>query len=163
MKKVGLFFGSFNPIHTGHLAVAEACLNEHRLDQVWFVVSPQNPFKLSTELAPEEHRLEMAKIAIAGNLRFAVSDIEMYLPKPSYTRHTLAQLTSDFPDHRFSLILGEDILVSFHKWKEDRWKLDHFELLVYPRAIEPKTDVSTIDWSKEKKNNTASFVLSHFE
>lgn len=106
--KVGLFFGSFNPIHIGHLIIANTILEKTDIQKVMFVVSPQSPFKKNTSLIPEYDRLEMVRLAIFDNLEFEVSDIEFQMPKPSYTVDTLAYLTEKFPEREFSLIIGED-------------------------------------------------------
>lgn len=131
--KVGLFFGSFNPIHIGHLIIANTVLEKTDIQKVTFVVSPQNPFKKSSSLIPEYDRLEMARLAIFDNMDFEVSDIEFGMPKPSYTVDTLAYLTEKYPEREFSLILGEDNLEHFHKWKNYETILKYHKLIVYPR------------------------------
>jgi nicotinate-nucleotide adenylyltransferase len=128
---VGLFFGSFNPIHIGHLIVA-SIMAEH-VDRVWFVVSPQNPFKKNKSLLHEFDRYEMVEKAIQDNFKFQITDVEFSMPKPNYTIDTLAYLTEKHPDHTFKLIIGSDNLVQFPKWKNYRKILDHHGLLVYPR------------------------------
>lgn len=133
-KNIGLFFGSFNPIHIGHLLLATHMREAATLDEIWFIVSPQNPFKKSSELADEQHRLEMVKLAIANVDYFKASDIEFALEKPSYTHITLKQLKQDFPTHQFSLIIGEDNMYELHKWKEINWILENIEVLVYNRS-----------------------------
>lgn len=129
--QVGLFFGSFNPIHIGHLIVA-SIMAEH-VDRVWFVVSPQNPFKKNKSLIHEFDRYEMVEKAIQDNFRFQITDVEFSMPKPSYTIDTLVYLTEKHPNHTFKLIIGSDNLVQFPKWKNYRQILDHYGLLVYPR------------------------------
>lgn len=131
--KVGLFFGSFNPIHIGHLIVAQTILDLAPLDEVWFVVSPQNPFKRTQSLAHEFDRLRMVELAIEGNWKFRASDVEFHMPRPSYTVDTLAWLSDKYPKHEFSVIMGEDNLQNFHRWKNHQVILDHFGLIVYPR------------------------------
>lgn len=131
--KVGLFFGSFNPIHTGHLIIANAILEMADLDQVWFVVSPQNPFKKKSNLEHEFDRLDMVRAAIADNPSMQASDVEFHMPKPSYTADTLAYLVAKFPSYHFKLIVGEDNLAGFRKWKNADFILDNYQLLVYPR------------------------------
>ncbi len=131
--ETGLFFGSFNPIHIGHLIIAQAVLDQAKLSDVWFVVSPQNPHKSSRSLAHEFDRLEMVERAIADNDRFRAVDIEFRMPKPSYTVDTLAWLREKYPQREFKLIIGEDNLASFKKWKNHQVILDDFGLLVYPR------------------------------
>ena len=131
--KIGLFFGSFNPIHIGHLIVANTVVETTTMDQVWFVVSPQNPFKKSNSLAHEFDRLDMVEAAINDNYNLKACDIEFNMPKPSYTVDTLAFLSDKYPEHEFVLIIGEDNLVSFPKWKNHEVILEQFGLLVYPR------------------------------
>jgi len=129
----GLFFGSFNPIHVGHLIIAQAVLTQAELSDVWFVVSPQNPHKSSKSLAHEFDRLNMVERAIEGNNQFKAVDIEFRMPKPSYTVDTLAWLREKYPSREFKLIIGEDNLTSFKKWKNHHIILHDFGLLVYPR------------------------------
>ena len=131
--KVALFFGSFNPVHIGHLAIANYIAEYGGVDELWFVVSPQNPLKDAKTLAKEYHRAEMIKLSIEEYSKFKVSEIEFKLPKPSYTAHTMMHLTQRYPDKLFSLIIGSDNLQSFQKWKNYEWLLDNFEILVYPR------------------------------
>lgn len=131
--KVALFFGSFNPVHIGHLAIANYIREFGGVDELWFVVSPQNPQKDPKSLAREYHRAEMLRLAIDDFPGMKVSEIEFKLPQPSYTAHTMMHLTDKFPNTNFSLIIGSDNLQSFHKWKNYEWLLDHFEILVYPR------------------------------
>lgn len=139
--KVGLFFGSFNPIHIGHLVIADVMADQTDLDQVWFVVSPLNPFKSSNSLLHEFDRLKMVELAIADNFKFRASDVEFNMPKPSYTSDTLAYLTDKHPEHDFKLIIGEDNLLHFHKWKNHETILDNYGLYVYPR---PQVEQSKI-------------------
>ncbi len=138
MTKIGLFFGSFNPIHNGHLIVAQCILNRTDLDKIWFVISPQNPFKNYHHLAHEFDRYDLVKEAIKDNPAFDVSDIEFHLPKPSYTCDTLEVLKLKFPSYSFSIIIGEDNLSHFHKWKNATEILDNHHLYVYPRPNSPK-------------------------
>ncbi len=130
---IGLFFGSFNPIHHGHLIIAQAMLALADLDEVWFIVSPQNPFKQRKSLAHEFDRYDMVKLAISGNDQMRVSDVEFHMPRPSFTVDTLTYLREKHPDHNFSLIIGGDNLRSFKKWKNADIILKEFSLLVYPR------------------------------
>jgi len=132
--KIGLYFGSFNPIHNGHLHVATQALLQQQLDGVWLVVSPQNPFKENGELALEEHRLRMAELACADQSNIHVCDIEFGLPKPSYTIDTLRALSAKHPQQNFQLIIGEDNLAGFERWKEFDSLLQLVELVVYPRT-----------------------------
>lgn len=133
MQKIGLFFGSFNPIHIGHLAIANIMAENTDLNKVWFVVTPQNPLKPSKGLLHEFDRYDMVKAAIADNYKFEVSDVEFHLPKPSYTIYTLAHLREKYPGKEFSLILGEDNLENFTKWKNYEEILNQFSLYIYPR------------------------------
>ncbi|RED99514.1 nicotinate (nicotinamide) nucleotide adenylyltransferase [Marinoscillum furvescens] len=130
--KVGLFFGSFNPIHMGHLIIANIAHQSTDMDEVWFVVSPQNPFKKNNNLLHEFDRYNLVQAAIADDFHFRVSDVEFNMPRPSYTVDTLAVL-SDKYDHEFSLIIGGDNLESFKKWKNYQVILEEFGLVVYPR------------------------------
>ncbi len=132
-KKVGLFFGSFNPIHTGHIIVASYMREFTDLNQVWFVVSPQNPLKDKNTLLADHHRLMLVKTAIEDDPEFGVSDIEFRMPKPSYTIDTLTWLSEKYPHHEFVLIAGTDILGSFHKWKNYQVLLEYFQIYIYSR------------------------------
>ena len=131
--KIGLFFGSFNPIHVGHLIIANIMAETTDLKKVWFVVSPQNPFKPSKGLLHEFDRFDMVRAAIHDNFKLEVSDIEFHMPKPSYTIHTLIYLQEKHPDKEFVIIMGEDNLPSFQKWKNYQSILDNHEIYVYPR------------------------------
>lgn len=133
--KVGLYFGTFNPIHVGHLVIANHMAEQTNLDQVWMVVSPQNPLKDKKTLLADYHRLAMVRIAIEDNPRLRESDIEFHLSKPSYTATTLAYLKEKHPDTEFSLIMGEDNLRTFHKWYNFEEILEHHQVLVYPRVL----------------------------
>jgi nicotinate-nucleotide adenylyltransferase len=133
MKKVGLYFGSFNPIHTGHLIIAEYFATRTELDEVWLVVSPQNPFKINADLAPEEHRLQMVKLAIQGNPNLQVCEIEFEMEKPSFTVNTLRVLSKNFPKYSFTLLIGEDNIPAFHKWMEYEYILDNYAVRIFPR------------------------------
>lgn len=130
---IGLFFGSFNPVHIGHLIIANTMATTTDLDQVWFVVSPQNPFKKATSLLHAFDRFDMVQQAIADNSRLRATDIEFSMPKPSYTIDTLARLGEKFPQHTFRLIMGEDNLTQFVNWKNYQQILDGYGLYVYPR------------------------------
>jgi nicotinate-nucleotide adenylyltransferase len=131
--RVGLLFGSFNPIHVGHLILANYMATNTTLDTVWLVVSPQNPFKPSNSLLHEFDRLHMVRLAIADNADLGVTDIEFRMPKPSYTIDTLTYLLEKYPTYQFVLIMGEDNLATFHKWKNYEQILERNEILVYPR------------------------------
>jgi nicotinate-nucleotide adenylyltransferase len=132
-QKIGLFFGSFNPIHMGHLIIANIMAENTDLHKVWFVVSPQNPFKPSKSLLHEFDRYDMVKAAIAGNYKLEVTDVEFHLPRPSYTIDTLAVLSEKHPTRKFVVIVGQDNLVNFEKWKNYQQILDFYGLYVYPR------------------------------
>ena len=131
--KVGLYFGSFNPIHNGHLLIASYILQHTDLSQVWFVVSPQNPLKPSASLLNEYHRLYLVQLAIEGEKGLKASDIEFKLPKPSYTVDTLAYLQEKYPAYEFSVIMGSDSFQNLPKWKNYTWLLQHFPVYVYQR------------------------------
>jgi nicotinate-nucleotide adenylyltransferase len=132
-QKIGLFFGSFNPIHTGHLIIANIMAENTDLQKVWFVVSPQNPFKPSKTLLHEFDRFDMVKAAIGDNYKMEVTDVEFRMPKPSYTIDTLAVLSEKYPAKKFVVILGQDNLENFEKWKNYQQILEHYGLYVYPR------------------------------
>lgn len=131
--RVGLYFGSFNPIHHGHLLIASWILQNTSLQQVWFVVSPQNPLKPASTLLNEYHRLYLVQLAIEGETQFKALDIEFKLPKPSYTVDTLAYLQEKYPAHEFSIILGSDSFQNLPKWKNAQWLLKNYPLYVYKR------------------------------
>lgn len=131
--KIGLYFGSFNPIHIGHLIIANQMVENSDLDQIWFVVTPHNPFKKKSTLLDNHQRLEMVYLATKDYDTLKESAIEFNLPQPNYTVNTLAYLTEKYPDKEFSLIMGEDNLKSFHKWKNYQVILDNHHIYVYPR------------------------------
>lgn len=131
--KIGLYFGSFNPVHIGHMAIANYLVEYGEIDQLWFVVSPQNPHKKKDNLLNDIDRLEMMHLAIKNEHRFRVNDIEFRLPKPSFTIDTLTYLNEKFPSHRFSVIMGSDNLESLHRWKNHEQILENYEIIVYPR------------------------------
>lgn len=131
--KIGLFFGSFNPIHTGHLIIANFMANHTSLDKVWLVVSPHNPLKEKKDLIQVYDRLEMAKLAIEDAQNLEVSDVELKLPQPSYTIDTLIHLKELYPEHQFILIMGADNLKSLKKWKNYELLLRDYQIYIYPR------------------------------
>lgn len=131
--KVGLFFGSFNPIHIGHLVIANHMVEFSSLDQVWLVVTPHNPFKNKSTLLDNYQRLEMVYRATQDYAKLKPSDIEFNLPQPNYTINTLVHLQEKYPQHEFALIMGEDNLKSFHKWKNYELILENHQIYVYPR------------------------------
>jgi len=131
--EVGLFFGSFNPIHIGHLIIANHVLNETQIEKIWFIVSPQNPLKKSNSLLNEFDRLHLVRLAVQEDNRIKCSDIEFGLPKPSYTSNTLAFLSEKYPDHRFSIIMGSDSYQNLDKWKNFEMIISNYPIYVYKR------------------------------
>ncbi len=131
--KIGLYFGTFNPIHIGHLIIANHLAEHTDLDQIWFVVTPHNPHKNKASLLEDYHRLQMVHLATEDYPKIKPSDIEFKLPQPNYTINTLTYLTEKYPNHIFSLIMGEDNLASFHKWKNQDIILQNHDIFVYPR------------------------------
>lgn len=131
--KVGLFFGSFNPVHVGHMVIANYMAEFTDLDKIWFVVSPHNPFKKKSTLLHDHHRLELVRLAIGDSIKLQASDIEFKLPQPSYTINTLAYLLDKYPKNEFSLIMGSDNLEGLHKWKNAEDILKNHNIYVYPR------------------------------
>jgi nicotinate-nucleotide adenylyltransferase len=132
--KIGLFFGSFNPVHTGHLLIANYFVQFTTLDKIWFIISPQNPFKANDELLDENTRLHLMQLAINGDERFTASDFEFKLSRPSYTVNTLEELSKAYPEYTFVPIIGGDNLQSFHLWKQYETILKNHEVYVYRRA-----------------------------
>ncbi len=133
--KVGLYFGTFNPVHVGHLLIANYLADYSDLDQVWMVVTPQNPHKQKKSLLEDYHRMAMVRRAIEDNPKLKASDIEFNLPKPSYTSHTLTYIQEKYPDHEFALIMGGDNLRSFHKWMNFEHIIENHQIYVYPRPL----------------------------
>ena len=134
--KVGLYFGTFNPIHIGHLIIANEMVENSDLDEIWMVVTPHNPFKKKSSLLENHHRFELVYRATESYDKIKPSDIEFKLPQPNYTVHTLAHTVESYPDKEFCLIMGEDNLKSFHKWKNYETILAHHAIYVYPRVSE---------------------------
>jgi nicotinate-nucleotide adenylyltransferase len=134
--KVGLYFGTFNPIHVGHLTIANHMAEYSELDQVWFVVTPHSPFKKKSSLLDNHHRYQMVDRAVEDYPKLRVSDIEFKLPQPNYTINTLVYLEEQYPKHEFALIMGEDNLKSLHKWKNYERILEGHHIYVYPRISE---------------------------
>lgn len=153
--KTGLFFGSFNPIHVGHMVLANYMLEYTDLEQIWFVVSPQNPFKNKSSLLNEQHRLQLVNIAIGDNNKLKASNIEFKLPQPSYTITTLSYLMEKYPENHYGLIMGSDNLKSFPKWKNYEEILKQFELYVYPR---PNQDGGILKDHEKVKMVDAPFI-----
>lgn len=135
MKKnnIGLYFGTFNPVHIGHLAIANYLIENSNLDQIWMVVTPHNPHKKKATLLDDYQRLHMVHLATEDYLKVKASNVEFNLPQPNYTVNTLAHLTEKYPDNEFTLIMGEDNLKSLHKWKNYQVLLDDYHIIVYPR------------------------------
>ena len=133
-RKVGLFFGSFNPIHVGHLVIANYMVEFGPLDQVWFVITPHSPFKEKKSLLEDHHRYQMVDRAVEDYPYLKACDIEFGLPQPNYTINTMTYLEEKYPKHEFALIMGEDNLKSFHKWKNYELLLANHDILVYPRV-----------------------------
>ena len=131
--KIGLYFGSFNPIHIGHLIIANYIANNTKLDEVWFVVSPQNPFKNTNSLLNEQHRLSLVKIAIEGEKKLKASNVEFKLPKPSYTADTLLYLSEKYPKYIFSIIIGSDGFQNIEKWKNYKYIINNYNIFIYQR------------------------------
>ncbi|MHA7059325.1 nicotinate (nicotinamide) nucleotide adenylyltransferase [Aquimarina sp. M1] len=136
MKKIGLYFGTFNPIHVGHLAIANHMAEHSDLDEIWMVLTPHNPFKKKSSLLDNNHRLEMVYRATEFYPKLQPSDIECKLPQPNYTINTLVHLQEKYPDDQFSLIMGEDNLKSFHRWKNYEAIIENHHIYVYPRISE---------------------------
>ena len=143
MKKTGLFFGSFNPIHVGHLIIANTMLTDSELEELWFVVSPQNPLKQRSGLLADHHRLQMVRVAIEENYKMRACDVEFHLPIPSYTVVTLAHLGEQYPDREFNLIMGSDNLETFHRWRNYEYILDNYQIFVYPRPGHEHCELAT--------------------
>lgn len=134
--KIGLYFGTFNPIHVGHLIIANYMLENSDLDEIWMVVTPHNPFKKKSSLLENHHRFELVYKATEDYPKIKPTDIEFKLPQPNYTVYTLAHISDLHPNKEFCLIMGEDNLKSFHKWKNYKTILEHHHLYVYPRIAE---------------------------
>lgn len=164
MKKVGLYFGTFNPVHIGHLVIANFMANHTDLEEVWMVVTPHNPLKNRSELLPDEHRLQMVRLAIVDNPKVWASDVEFDLPQPNFTSKTLDHLLETHPDCEFTLIMGEDNLRSFDRWRDYERILADFDILVYPRSqTEGETRieaVSGLDFSRVKVCDAPSIKIS---
>ena len=145
--KIGLYFGTYNPVHVGHLVIANYMAEYTGLDQVWLIVSPQNPLKEKSSLLADYHRLALVKIAIDDNPKLRASDIEFKLPKPSYTATTLAYLKEKHPEHEFALIMGEDNLRTLHKWQNHEIILKNHKIYVYPRVLttQEEAEITTIN------------------
>jgi nicotinate-nucleotide adenylyltransferase len=152
MKKIGLYFGTFNPIHIGHLVIANFMAHHTQLDEVWIVVTPHNPLKKRSELLPDQHRLQMVRLAILDNPSLQVSDVEFELPQPNYTWNTLTHLHNLHPDVEFSLIMGEDNLRTINQWFNHEQILENYTIYVYPRAITESEQTLSIDKTNVHQN-----------
>jgi nicotinate-nucleotide adenylyltransferase len=138
--RIGLFFGSFSPIHQGHLIIGQFILNQTELDEIWYVVSPQNPLKSSKDLYEDQDRLKMVELAVADNPRFKACDIEFNMAKPSYTSYTMRELRVQYPGYEFTIIMGSDNLQHFDKWKDHEELLMKYEIIAYFRDGFPGGD-----------------------
>lgn len=145
MKKVGLYFGTFNPIHIGHIIIANYLVEYSDLEEIWFIVTPQSPFKKKASLLPNFDRYDLVEKAIQGYEKFKVSDIEFNLPQPNYTVNTLAVLAEKNYDYDFSIIMGEDNLQHFHKWKNYEIILEYYNVYVYPRIYSGRESETQFD------------------
>lgn len=158
--KVGLFFGTFNPIHTGHLIIANYMAEFSDLDEVWFVVTPLSPFKKKGSLLDNHHRLALVNIAVEDYPNLKASDIEFKLSQPNYTVNSLVNLEEKYPNHQFCLIMGEDNLKGFHKWKNYDTILQNYELYVYPRISDGSTDSELLNHPKIHQVNAPIVQVS---
>lgn len=145
MIKVGLYFGSFNPIHIGHIAIAGYFTEYAGLDQIWFVISPHNPLKRKSTLLDDYQRLHMVNLAIGDNLKFKSTDIEFKLPRPSYTIDTVTYLKEKHPANQFALVMGEDNLNTLHKWKNVDELIKKCSIYIYPRPDSPRPSSPLLD------------------
>lgn len=146
MKKIGLFFGTFNPVHIGHLVIANHLVEFSDLDEVWLVVTPRSPFKQKKALLDNHHRYQLVYEAIREYPKLKVSDIEFNLTQPNYTVNTLVQLEEKYGnDYRFALLMGEDNLKGLHKWRNYEVILEHYKLYVYPRLATGEVPVALVD------------------
>lgn len=159
--KIGLFSGSFNPIHIGHLALANYLCEYESLDEVWFMVSPHNPLKSEEQLMDDEFRLELVTLAIDGYSKFRASDFEFHLPRPSYTVNTLDELKRSYPEHTFHLIIGSDNWALFPRWYESERILAENRILVYPRPGYP-VDTATLPQSVKLASSPVFEISSTF-
>ena len=153
-KNIGLFFGTFNPVHVGHLILANFMAQQPNIDEVWMVVTPRNPFKEKDTLLEDIHRLALVREAVENNPLLEASNVEFDMPQPNYTVNTLAVLSEKYPDKNFTLIMGEDNLRSFHKWKNHNVILANYEVMVYPRVYTESEKVEVSDKTKELRNHS---------
>ena len=153
---IGIYGGSFNPIHNGHIALAESFLQQAMLDEVWFMVSPQNPFKINDKLLDDKLRLQLVRKVLEGYQHFVASDYEFQLPKPSYTWDTLQSLSRSFPTHQFTLLIGGDNWASFHKWYHAEDLLTHYNIAIFPRKGTEK--LSTVRGTSLKADKSSVYT-----
>ena len=163
MKKIGLYLGTFNPIHNGHITLANYFANIIDLDEVWVVLTPQNPFKKNYNLIEDDYRLEMANNTFNHLKNIKVSDIEFKLDKPNYTIDTINRLSEDFPNKQFTLLIGEDNLANFHHWKDYSKILEVVEVFVYPRTTTINVDNELINNKKIKILDAPKIEISSDE
>lgn len=161
MIRTGIFGGSFNPVHNGHVQLARQLLDMAGLDEIWFMVSPQNPLKQQTTLLDEHLRLELVRLALKDDPRLVASDYEFRLPRPSYTWNTLQHLSADYPDRTFTLLIGEDNLRCFHRWAHADELLRSYDIVVYPRGHE-RIDISSLP-SRVRVVDTPLYDISSTE
>lgn len=154
--KIGLYFGTFNPIHVGHLVIANYMAEFTELDQVWMIVSPHNPLKEKSTLLADHHRLALVQIAIEDNDNLRASDVEFKLPKPSYTVTTLTYLKEKYPQHDFALIMGEDNLRTLHKWYNHEYLLKNHRIYVYPRVLTIQEEAEVQEIGNQTLNEFAA-------
>ena len=163
MEKIGLFFGTFNPIHNGHIKLASFFHKNSELNFIWFVITAHNPWKKTTDLLDETERLKIVSQALVSHPKFKVNTIEFKLPKPNYTYTTLTKLKKQYPDKVFKLILGADNLISFDKWKNYDKILNEFELLIYPRKIDKPIPKKFLEHSKILWPKAPNLIISSSE
>ncbi len=159
-KRIGLYFGTFNPIHIGHLVIANYMVEFSDLDEIWMVVTPHNPHKKKSTLLEDNHRLTMVRIALEDYPKLKASTVEFDLPQPNYTINTLVHLEEKHPDLDFCLIMGEDNLKSFHKWKNYQVILDRYAIYCYPRISEGVVETQFNDHPKITKVNAPIMEIS---
>jgi len=141
---IGLYFGTFDPIHRGHINIVNFLIDNCLVEKVWFVVTPENPDKISNNLTDFIHRYEMVKIEVKDNNNLLASDVELKLERPNYTINSLRYISNAFPDNNFSLIIGEDNLINFKKWKDYKEIMNNFKIYVYPRKTKLKRDMKLL-------------------
>ncbi|RKE98990.1 nicotinate (nicotinamide) nucleotide adenylyltransferase [Ichthyenterobacterium magnum] len=159
-RKIGLYFGTFNPIHVGHLTIANHMAEHSDLNQIWFVVTPHSPFKKKRSLLDNHHRYQMVDRAVDDYPKLKVSNIEFNLPQPNYTINTLTYIQEKYPDYTFALIMGEDNLKGFHKWKNYELILKHHDIYVYPRISNGKVETQFDNHTKIHKVDAPIMELS---